>query len=1104
MVDPRDARIMKQTSYRLFGWRETECRSRECCVVHQTWAITGTYTLRKSLSERSCLAPKRTRLLCAPMIPTTTGPIPWARGPRDGNSPLLHDIVMMPVSWLDHVFLSAIGLISKNPGPEEFDELGNFTNIEGLKSIYININRLRFKVPRLRQFLHELKCPTICAVSETWLEAQHSSELLKIRGYTLHRFDRAFKHRTKGMALYVSNDIEHSKPVCYRELDFTLIHTTITYQKSKYTLAYVYRPPHKTVLSLERFKAKFAEKISQLPRNHPLIFSGDVNFNLSPRPSPDAERLIDILDNNGLDQVLTKPTRIQPPSATLVDWLAIDYTTVFPHTFDVINYQPHLSDHNCIGVLLYRKDLPRSGHKHTFEEIYDLTKYDQVNLLELLRGELWNEVYIADDINLKYAKFEEIVSKHLHATCPKRKVRTCDCPDSESPDKNRAWYNDDLKERRQQLDFLFRQMSSSVGTNNQIEAQDFYKQAKKDYESRCFKARKKFYVDTLKSAKAERNSKKTAKVVSRLTGKGRSKTTIAKLQTANGTFTKPIEIANIFGKYFAEVGLESSEAADTTLPDTMNFPTNPPHMGFHPPGVLATHRKLTKIDDSKPPGPGGIPGKFFKEFADQLVFVLEHIFHHCVIRSCIPSAWKHAYVSPIYKQKGEKSDPYNYRPIAITPIISKIFEGLICDQLVKHLEDNRLLSETQYGYRKGRSTFHAVAHLTRQIRELSDSNRKIYVGVLFLDLSKAFDCVNHSLLSQMLPRFGLDENSVRLIKSYLSDRKQRVKLSSNVISDLHDLLCGVPQGSLIGPILFDLYINALSGQIDAIISQYADDTAVIRSSESINVLTNRLASDLVKLVAFFKSIGLLLNVSKTDFLLFGYNGPGDGGVPSINIPGQQPILPSEDAKYLGIIIDSKLSFDAQNQAVINRLKAAAATIKTIRSNITKEVAMQLLHTLFYSRYDYCSLIWSQDENSNLSKKLETQHRYALRIVLDSKLNRTPLYDLADAITLYQRNLISCAKLVYNFLSDKLPTSWNTYLLRPRLDIGRGAGEGRLRIPDTVKNTAFILRCLRIRIPKLWNDIPSNIRRDCLKAGTIKTFSKNMSRFLRSQTIFHTT
>lgn len=1006
-------------------------------------------------------------------------------------------------TWLDNFFLSSIGLIPKNPGPDELTDLAEIQNIKGLRAIYLNINRLFNKVSRLRQFLYEVRTPTIAAVAETWLEDHHSTDLLKIKGFTLHRFDRGFRHRTKGMACYISNDIEHTKPQCYRELDFTLFHTTVTFQKCKYTIAYVYRPPNNGQLQLARFRTKFIEKMNLIQRTHPVILMGDVNFNLIPHPTPDATRFLNQLEDLGLDQLLTTPTRIKPPSATLVDWLAIDFTTVLSHKYDMINYQPHISDHNCVGVILHQKHQTGTSHKHTYKQATDFTKYDKDDLSVRLRNETWAAVYTANDINSKYTEFEKIVSNHLTATCPTKKVRTCDCPDIELPEKSQPWYSDQLVALRQQMDFMFSQSAAAIGTGRSVEAKEFYDASKKLYMRECYLAKKQYYVRTLQAAKAERNAKKTAKTVKNLSGKSKTSSSIDKIKNADGNIiTQPKEIANIIGTYFAEVGLQSSSAADAVLPDNITFPIDPPRMSFVPPGLLATHKKLLDINVSKPAGPGDIPGKFFKEFADQVVFVLEHLFHHCVIRSCIPSAWKQAFVSAIYKNKGEKTDPYNLRPIAITSIISKLFEGLMCDQLVEHLEHNRLLSDTQNGYRKGRSTFHAVTHLTRTVREMCDSRTKKYVGVLFLDLSKAFDCVNHNLLLSMLSRFGLDENSVRLIQSYLSNRMQRVKLSQSVISDIQEIFCGVPQGSILGPILFDIYINGLSKQIDAIVSQYADDTAVIRSSESIQHLVQLLTSDLIKLVAYFKSIGLILNIQKTDYLLFGYNGPGldhQGDDPRIIIPGSEPIIPSTEAKYLGIIIDSKLNFDAQNKSVLNKLKGAAATIRSIRANITTEVAVQLLHTLFYSRYDYCSLIWHQSNNSYLSKKLETQHRYVLRTVYDTKLNAKPLYDLSNAITLAQRNTLHSAKFTYKFISGIKPENWADFLLRPRLQIGRGAGEGRLRLPPTNRTVEFVTNAVRQKIPTMWNNIPSATRREALQAGTIQTFSQKIMMYLRTKT-----
>jgi hypothetical protein len=464
-----------------------------------------------------------------------------------------------------------------------------------------------------------------------------------------------------------------------------------------------------------------------------------------------------------------------------------------------------------------------------------------------------------------------------------------------------------------------------------------------------------------------------------------------------------------------------------------------------------------------------------------LLFIIEHIFSACIYRSAIPTAWKNANVTPVYK-KGLKTDPSNYRPIAVTSVVPKIFERILYEQLVKHLEINHLLLDSQYGYRTGMSTSHAILDVTEKVRSLSSHGE--FVGLLLIDLSKAFDCVNHNLLLNMLPLYGFDEFSCNLIRSFLTERSQRVKVNG-VFSTARQTVCGVPQGSLLGPVLFDVYVNFLSRTVRSHIVQYADDVAVIAGNVRYNELKDTLGNDLRAIMAYFRDLGLQLNVSKTEYMVFG-RPTGDAGLRV----GPTLIEPVASLNYLGVKIDDRLTFDQQNTIVLNKLKRANFLIRSIRTNITLRIANQLLHSLAYSHHDYASIVWSQSPNSRLSIMMEKQHRFCLKSVYQKGwlYPSDALYRLAQQPQLCTRRKSSLCKLVHSVLKAAVPVRFLGYF--EISNTARGRAALRLVVPRALRPTNFVRNAVSFRGVSAWNSLP----RDVALVHTTQSFSRAIKKF----------
>ena len=366
--------------------------------------------------------------------------------------------------------------------------------------------------------------------------------------------------------------------------------------------------------------------------------------------------------------------------------------------------------------------------------------------------------------------------------------------------------------------------------------------------------------------------------------------------------------ANLFGSYFSA----NSSLSDFNAPDPPTQPLSNPI-----PSIIISARKVRRVLRSlktdKASGPDGVPPRFLKEFAEELAPVLCRLFRLILISCTYPSSWKHALVQPVPK-KGDRSNPSNYRPIALTSAVAKVFETLLNSHFIKHLESNNLLSDHQYGFRKARSTGDLLSYLTHtwssSLRDFGES------FVIALDISKAFDRVWHKALLAKLPAYGFTPSFCKLISSFLSDRFISVVVDG-ATSASFPVSSGVPQGSVLSPTLFLLFINDLLHATASDVHSFADDSNLHKSSsfqcqpssnacsQSRLAISSTITSDLQSISEWGTRNLVKFNTSKTQLLTISLS----------NTPSNYPIIledseipPLNSVNILGLQISSSLSW----------------------------------------------------------------------------------------------------------------------------------------------------------------------------------------------------
>ena len=299
-----------------------------------------------------------------------------------------------------------------------------------------------------------------------------------------------------------------------------------------------------------------------------------------------------------------------------------------------------------------------------------------------------------------------------------------------------------------------------------------------------------------------------------------------------------------------------------------------------------------------------------------------------MVTCTFPSLWKFGKASALFK-KGDRCDPNNYRPITVLLTLSKILEKAVHNQLYFFLSDNKIITSKQFGFRPQLSTNTALTHFTDNVLLNMDSGR--LTGAVFLDLSKAFDTVDHNLLLHKLKAVGLSEVTVNWFQSYLANRKQRTSVGDlDTLSVAPPITVGVPQGSILGPLLFLIYVNNLPPcQLASEIILYADDTVIYYSSTDMLHLESKLNSDLATIYNWFSSNLLTLNISKCNFVIFG-NSRKLKLVNDVSLKVNSTAIDRSDSfKYLGVIINQTMSWSEHIDSISTKINQRIGMIKRI-------------------------------------------------------------------------------------------------------------------------------------------------------------------------------
>ena len=375
----------------------------------------------------------------------------------------------------------------------------------------------------------------------------------------------------------------------------------------------------------------------------------------------------------------------------------------------------------------------------------------------------------------------------------------------------------------------------------------------------------------------------------------------------------------------------------------------------------------------KSPGPGYIPAWALKDSKLSIGTHLQFVVNECINKNTFPNILKTAHVTPVYK-KGDRLEPENYRLISVTPTLAKIFERLLLEQLTHQLTLNGLINKNQFGFQKQKSCLDTIISLTEKINQCVDENE--IVVTLFLDLAKAFNSISIDVFMNNVKRYGIGENARILLNSFLCDRKQCVK-NGIAKSDWVVINHGVPQGTVLGPLIFILYVNDFSEAVstNCDVLQFADDTAILCHAKN-EVNLQLIAEDtLNKTDQYMKQNRLTLNEKKTELMVF--RNEKLPIIETVDFKGHR-LEASEKCRYLGVIIDRELTYRNQLNKVISKMASAIRSLYLVRYQVPLKTRINLFKSLVLSHLDF-SAIFFQNLPSYSIDRINKQINWGIKV-----------------------------------------------------------------------------------------------------------------------------
>ena len=789
------------------------------------------------------------------------------------------------------------------------------------------------------------------------------------------------------------------------------------------------------------------------------------------------EQLKNFLDLDSLKNLVHEPTCYKSQTAKFIDLVLTNRNRSVQQTTTV---ETGLSDFHKMVVSVLKTTFPKHG-----PSVINYRNYKNFNEI-VFRNDLRDELGKIEPSNLNYTSFETTFNRLLdkHAPIKKKYVRANDKPFMTTALRKAVMLRSRLRNR--------------YNKNQTIENWNEFRKHRNSC-VKLFRREKRIYYNNLDISLVTDNKKFWKTVKPLFSDKLQSKNKIVLIEDET-IISNDDEVAETMNEFFVSVtdslGIKESSGYENATEGITDPIDEAVHKFSNHPSILkiknhyqnagsfhfqkvtpdALDKEVSDLNPRKATTHKNVPPKILKLNSDICVEPLTQIFNDCIENSSFPDELKCTDVTSLPKN-GPSNSRTNFRPISVLPTVSKLFERIMDKQIVAYITP--FLSSLLCGFRKGYNAQHALVRLLEKFKISLDEGGK--AGAVLMDLSKAFDCIRHDLLIAKLHAYGFSRKALTLINNYLTNRQQRVKVNGS-FSSWKSVVRGAPQGSVLGPLLFNIYINHLLLFIqDSDICNYADDTTIYTCNKNLDNIVHKLENDCKIALKWFADNFMKLNADKCHLLVLGQR--CDDPV-TVRI-GSANVVNSYEEKLLGVQIDSKLSFENHVSKLCQKASNKLYALARISPYMDQRKLRALMRAFITSQFQYCPLIW-MFHSRQLNKKINKIQERALRIIYkDAESTYSELLEKDCAVTIHTKNLQLLMTEMYKTRNDLNPSfmqeifceNESHYNLRNNVEF----------VQPRVRSVGNGTESIRFKGPQLWQMLPQTIR----NSGSLAQFKANI-------------
>jgi len=942
----------------------------------------------------------------------------------------------------------------------KFGILKDTLNTFEYSSIHLNIQSLPAKFDKLKLLIKNLHDQNIdvdfIMLCETFL-TDNISHQFEIPGYNLITRNRPNDAKRGGVAIYLKSDynfIERNDLM----INDPGVFESVFIEVKNAIIGEIYRTPNSNELRTIAMYDSILSKLQNYKNN--VIIGTDQNFDfIKMDQHKNTEVLLSIFLSNGLLPTITKPTRITHSTATCIDNIYISAKRETNLCAGILyeDISDHLPVILCMGKKRKLTKKPIIIQKRIIND--DTLR----NLAICIDNKDWS--YLENmDTNLAYANFTQELTNIIDKIAPVKNITIPAFAIVREP-----WMSRGLIKSSLTLNKLHRKQ---LRKDNNHQHHIKYTEYRNMYNKLKRTTKEKYYNELF--IKYKYDIRNTWREINKLIGRTNDKSTITDVfNIDNQLVTDKTKIANEFCNFFTNVGLKYANNIPDAKFNHNHYLKNKNklNMFMAPTDQYEVIKMIDSIKRKNSSGHDHLSSALVKDLKYVLAPPLTILINNSLISGYVPDLMKLAEVIPIFKSK-DKESLNNYRPISLLPTFSKVLEKIVYKRLYNFLLTQSIFYESQYGFRSKHSTNHAVHELVDNILTAMD-NKNSTLGV-FLDLSKAFDTIDHKILLNKLEWYGIRGMALDWFRSYLSNRKQYVKYSQHK-SDIYTIPCGVPQGSVLGPLLFIIYTNDLPNcLINSKAILFADDTTIYMSSNSITDLYIKSNYELECLTEWFRSNKLSLNISKTHYVLFELT---PSQIPrDINIKINNQIIDKKTCvKFLGMYIDSKLDWHEHIKFIRNKLNSSIFAMKRVKYILSSNHLLTLYYSLIYPYLDYGISLWGTTHKT-YTNQIKVMQKKSIRIISNAKYNdhSDPIFKELKLLKLQDIMKIKIAKYMYALHKQILPSP-----LRDIITTNSSIHSHNTRNINNFhiesRRTSRASMSLRHKGPLVWYNLPKSIK-----------------------------